>query len=645
MGTEKGKSAKQQHCLSSEVDSKYKSIFDNINVGIFQTTAEGKYLLVNPMLVKIYGFSTTEELIDSFQDIGSQLYVNPYRRMEFVRVMKDKGAVAQFESQIKRKDGTTIWISENAREVHDAGGKFLYYEGTVEDITNLKKAYEQISDQATFLHRAQDAIMVEDLNGHILYWNKSAERLFGWTMTEAITEPTSKFLHATQERIDEARRLLLKHGEWTGVLTKLTKEGKRLVVQARWTLVCNASGQAEAILSINTDITEKRTLEEQLLQTQRLESIGVLASGIAHDLNNIFSPILMATTLLQSRTSDPKAKSLLDTLERSAHRGADLVKQVLAFAKGVSGERSLMQIHHLLMDMQKILEVFPKNIQSKTDFSKELALVLGDATQLHQVILNLCVNARDAMSDGGTLSLNADNITIDEHLIQSGLHQDAKPGPYVVISVGDTGTGIPAEIIHKIYDPFFTTKPPGKGTGLGLSTVLKIVKDHGGFLTLETKVGRGTVFRIFLPAVISGRARVKESEEKPIVRGNGEWILLIDDEISICGITKLSLESYNYNVLTACDGPEALAQFEKNKDKIRLILIDLAMPMMDGPTTIRELQKIKADLDIIVITGMDSTETVELTDDLRVKGCIAKPFSAKLLLAKLAEVLGLDSLS
>ena len=286
-------------------------------------------------------------------------------------------------------------------------------------------------------------------------------------------------------------------------------------------------------------------MEAQVRRSQRLEIVGTLASGIAHDLNNVLSPIMMAVQLLRMKMQDPKGLQILSTLESTANRGADIVKQVLSFARGVEGERVLVQPKHLLREVQEIVnETFPRSVKTEASIPKDLWPVLGDATQLHQVFMNLCVNARDAMLQGGTLTLHAENITLDER--QAALHYDAKVGPYVVISIIDTGIGIPSEYLDKIFDPFFTTKEIGKGTGLGLSTVLALIKGHKGFISVYSEVGHGTHFKIYLPA-----AQPDTQEQQVLTpavphQGNGATILVVDDEIPIRDITTQVLESVGY---------------------------------------------------------------------------------------------------
>ena len=747
----------------------YRSIFENAIEGIFQTTPSGQYLNVNPALAKMYGYDSRQDLIKRLTHIDNQLYVDPSRRDAFVEAMKVNGVVRGFESEIYRKDGSIIWISENARTVFDENGKISYYEGMVEDITERKRleenmrrvsrqmqallesagegiygmnpegqctfinragaemlglsptealgrsmhdlvhhhredggiypagecpilsvfrtnrpcrvnnevfwrsdgsslpveyscypiiekgattgavitftdvterrrSEEQIAEQAALLDKAQDAIVVCDLGGVILFWNKGAELIYGWGRHEAVGRKIGQLLYPNPRKFEDVNRLVLNQGEWFGEIQHLTKNRHELSVQARCTLVRDKQGGPKSILTINTDITEKKKIEAQFMRAQRMEGIGTLAGGIAHDLNNILTPIMMSIEVLKSAATDPRSRSILETIEMSSKRGADIVRQVLSFARGVEGERVEIQPKHLLKDIQTILRTtFPKNIRMELSLPEECWTVLGDATQLHQVILNLCVNARDAMPDGGNLTITLENIVIDKHYAAAEV--PCKLGRYIIINVVDSGLGIPAAILDKIFDPFFTTKEVGKGTGLGLSTVMAIVKSHEGFINVYSEPRRGTTFKVYLPAMeISCEAQKQKSGKLCASRGNGELILVIDDELSILNITSQTLEAFGYRVMTATDGVDALAAYLENKKAISLVLTDMAMPLMDGAAVIRALLKLNPAVKIIAASGLEATGGAKAID-IGVKSFLTKPYTAETLLKTVAAIL------
>jgi len=395
---------------------------------------------------------------------------------------------------------------------------------------------------------------------------------------------------------------------------------------------------AGTVRALDKTSMSPEVLEAQLLRSQRLESIGTLAGGISHDLNNVLTPILSGLQILKRKITDRQSLHLLETIEASAKRGTDIVKQVLSFARGLEGEKILLQPKHLIGELEKIVhETFPKSIQFARYVTSELWTVYGDVTQLHQVLLNLCVNARDAMPNGGILTIRADNIIIDENYVR--MNVEARPGPYVVITVTDTGTGIPPGIMEKIFEPFFTTKDPGKGTGLGLATVKTLVKAHGGFVNVYSELGKGTSFKVYLPATLTGKSRETVKQEDDIVSGAGETVLVVDDEMSILEITKESLETFGYKVLTASDGTEAIVQFAQNHGDIDVVITDMMMPYMDGPATIRALRKIDPHVKIIATSGLSIDRRVAEAHNLDVQGFLIKPYTAETLLRSVREVL------
>ena len=427
------------------------------------------------------------------------------------------------------------------------------------------------------------------------------------------------------------------NGAWQGELEKVTKQGKDITVASRWTLVRDEAGNPKSILTVDTDITEKKQLESQFLRAQRLESLGTLASGIAHDLNNMLTPVLAISQLLPLRLTniDKTSSEMLVMLEATAKRGANLVKQVLSFARGNEGKRTVLQVKHLLKDIEQFAKgTFPKSITIERDLSRDLWTVSADATQLHQVFMNLVVNARDAMPDEGILSIEAENKFIDESYAKMNI--DAKVGSYIVVTIADTGIGIPAQIIDKIFDPFFTTKEVGKGTGLGLSTVLGIVKNHGGFIEVSSKTGKGSQFKVYLPSIEEEVSPISEREQLPV--GNQELILIVDDEVAICEIIKTTLETYNYRVMIARDGIEAIAVYVQHKKEINLVLIDIMMPSMDGATAIRTLQQMNPQVKIIAMSGLVSNEALAQSSNSSIQGFLTKPFSADELLNTLERV-------
>ena len=511
-------------------------------------------------------------------------------------------------------------------------------------LASIKQQYKQV--QEALLDIVTDAIVVQDLDNKILLWNKNAEELYGWKSEEVIGKQSDElFSTESWPQKLEIYHTLLKDGSWQGELQKTSKSGKNLIVESRWTLINDEHSQAKSIFVVDIDITHKKQLEKRFLHAQRMESIGTLASGIAHDLNNVLSPILMSVHLLKSKISDQQINQLLSIIESNAKRGADLVKQVLSFTRGIEGnvqgqaatrQPTVLQVKHLLLEMQQIIsQTFPKSIALYTEIQEELLPICADSTQLHQVLINLCLNARDAMPTGGTLTISADNIWIDE--TYASMHIEARVGAYIVLTIADTGLGINSEILDRIFEPFFTTKELGKGTGLGLSTVMRIIKEHGGFITVSSFVGKGTKFKVYLPAV--NQVPMPLLEDTAIPTGSGECILVVDDETAIQEITKTSLENYNYRAMTAGDGMEALAIYAQHKDKISAAIIDMMMSKMDGATTIRTLQNINPLLPIIVVSGLATSEQVPIEKIDEHTAFLPKPYTTQELLKTLHAVI------
>ena len=510
---------------------------------------------------------------------------------------------------------------------------------TYRDITDQKRDVEKIAEQAAFLDKARDAIIVHDLKRNILFWNKGAERMYGWTRQEVIGQNIDLLICPESKKIDEIHTLTISDTDWYGELQHLTKDRREITVEARWTLIRDNNGEPKSVLAINTDVTERKKIEAQFMRAQRMESIGTLAGGIAHDLNNILTPIMMAVQVLKE-TSDPsRKKSVLETLEISAQRGADIVRQVLSFARGLEGERVEIQLCHLLKDLVNIVQdTFPKDIQLRTSIAEDAWTILGDRTQVHQILLNLCVNARDAMPNGGSLIINVENCILDEQY--ATMNTQAKVGRYVKTSIVDSGTGMSPAVLDKIFEPFFTTKDINKGTGLGLSTVMAIVKSHDGLIEVSSELGKGTTFKVYLPAMKSPSEKHEEhSACDNLPRGNGELILVVDDEASILSITNETLQIFGYRVLTATDGADAVAVYAEHKNEIAVVLTDMMMPIMDGRALVHALTRMNPKIKIIAASGLIANGGAAKASGAPLKHFLAKPYTSETLLKAIRSIL------
>ncbi len=404
----------------------------------------------------------------------------------------------------------------------------------------------------------------------------------------------------------------------------LWPDGKLHWIAVTSTVFPALEDKPQRLIGLHMDITEKKQLEAQFLRAQRLESLGTLASGIAHDLNNILTPILSVAQLLPLKLPNLDAQNLrlLAILETSARRGSDLIKQILSFARGMEDKRICMQVGHLLTDIQQMIrQTLPKSIEIVMEIDPNLWMVNGNLTQLHQVLMNLCVNARDAMPMGGTLQITAQNWTVDEGLARQ--HFDAIAGPHVQITIADTGMGIAPELLPRIFDPFFTTKEVGKGTGLGLSAVLGIIKSHGGFIDVHSAVQGGSTFIVYLPAHIALSEQSEAAGAVPV--GNQELILVVDDEEVVCDVIKTTLETYHYRVLTANHGLAAISLYAEHQHRVRAVVMDMMMPIMDGAATLPLLQQIDPAVIAIATSGLNSSEAAQTAKQRGFKAFLPKP--------------------
>lgn len=632
------KSEREQAFIAlQKSEARFRCLVESNIIGIFLADLSGKITEANNAFLHMVGY--TQEEVRSGHLSWDEITPVEYRHVDegALAELIDSGVCNPFEKEFICKDGKRIPIMIGGALLEESQPSAVCF---VLDITERKQAEQKIHEQAALLDITTDAILVRDLDNQVQFWSKGAERVYGWKAEEAIGKNANQLLYRldTSSQLETNQESLTEYGSWQGELYQVTKEGKEIIVASRWTLMRDADGQPISILIVNTDITEKKQLEAQFLRAQRMESIGTLASGIAHDLNNALTPIMMTVQLLQMKLLDEQSQEWLEILETNVKRGADLVKQVLSFSRGIEGKRTNLKVGDLILEIERITrQTFSKAIEIRTDLPEQnLWTVSGNATQLHQVLMNLCVNARDAMPEGGILEISAKNQWIDTHYARMNL--EAKVGPYLVIIVSDTGIGISREILDRIFEPFFTTKELGKGTGLGLASVLGIIRSHGGFVNVYSEVGKGTQFQVYLP-VTANEADFLPTEHHESLTGHGEVILVVDDEDAIREITKNSLEAHGYNVLVASDGIEAIALYTQHKNEISVVLVDMMMPSMDGPTAIRVLQKINPQVKIIAVSGLVSNhKMLELVGN-SVKTFLPKPYTSTELLKNLHVVL------
>ena len=622
-----------------ESEERYRTIIEFSNDMIWTLDNEGRFLFFNKRSEEITGFKLEDWRGKSFSPLIEKEYL-PNVIEAFQKTLN--GEPQQYEVSVKKEDGSYFFLSVNTAPIYSKG-KVL---GTVSfgrDITDHKKAVEALKQSEEkyrmLIDNIQDGVFIIQ-DDKIQFANEAFARVGGYTVEEVIGKEFKELVAPEDLEIVADRYYRRQAGEDVPreyEFHALHKDGRtRILVNMNVGLI-TFHGRMASMGTVK-DITEKKMLESQLLRAQRMESIGTLAGGIAHDINNVLTPIMLSQELLREKFTDKESQNYLNIIQRSTQRGASLMKQVMSYARGVEGERNALQVTHLISEIRQIAkETFPRNIEIRTDIPKDLWNLSGDATQLHQVLMNLCVNARDAMPDGGILHICAENLLIDEDYAHINI--DAKVGPYITITVSDTGTGIPPGILERIFEPFFTTKEHGKGTGLGLSTALGIVKSHGGFMTVYSEVGKGTAFKVYLPAITTTETLKAQQHQHELPAGHGELILVVDDEEQIREMTKKTLETHGYKVITANDGKEAIALYAQKRDEIQLVLMDMMMPVMDGSVSIRELHKANPEVKIITVSGLTEKEKIENVDDVQVQAFLMKPYTAEKLLKTIREVL------
>jgi PAS domain S-box-containing protein len=627
---------KQAEEALTESDKKFQILFQLAGDAILTVLPSQKKLIeVNEAAEHLLGYSKEELVTLSPDDI-----IAPEDREEQSREQSKQLAEKGYfflETMWICKDGTRKPVAVNGKPF--MLGDEIHLQMIARDITEQKRVEHQLREQADLLDIDPTAVVVRDLEDKIMFWSKGAEKLYGMKTEEVLHKKMGDVLSGIPSvEYSQAMEKLLKDAAWEGEFHHTIKDGKRIETVNRWKLISGEDERPKSIYSVTVDVTEQKKLESQFLRAQRMESIGTLAGGIAHDLNNVLGPILLSIEVIRKHIKDEMPLRLLETIESSARRGASLIKQVLSFARGLQGERSLVQPRHIINEIQRIAtDTFPKSIKTVSFVPKDLWPISADATQIHQVLMNLCVNARDAMPDGGTLELKAENIVIDEQYAR--LHVDAKPGPHVLITVTDTGSGIPQTVLERIFEPFFTTKDEGKGTGLGLSTALTIVKTHGGFIHVYSEMGKGTKFGIYLPSLRATDTEQSSTDQLQLPMGNGEHILVVDDEEAVREIMRNTLEAFGYKVLAAGDGTEAVQMYAESKGIVAAVITDMVMPFMDGPATMRVLRRMNPQSKFIAMSGMAEDANLVRTADFGVVPFLQKPFTAEKLLTKLHDLL------
>ena len=620
-------------------EARYRDLVENSGLFMGTHDAEGYILSANQFFYKFLGFERLEEIIGRrLSDFLSPRSQNLFQ--DYLDQILTKG----------RTSGTMSFVSPQGETIALEYSNTLYLDAPdqaivrciARDVTDQARAEAALQESEQRLRFALDAAGLGawewKIDADKIVVDDFAQRLFG-EISGGLEAYLAKIHPDDREQVKRKLEQVLRTKENYHLEFRITNpDGQIHWLEAQSRLVCDSEGRPLRIVGVMRDITERKRLEAEIYRAQRLESIGALASGIAHDLNNVLAPILMALHTLQQRFTDENSQRWLSLIHKSAERGRDLVEQMIAFAKGASGERTPLLLNHIVGDLVKILhETLPKNVELEVRLPEDLWNITGDATQIHQVLMNLCINARDAMPRGGQLMISTENLELGEEEVR--MHPDVRAGRFIRITVADTGSGISPQIIDRIFDPFFTTKEKGKGSGLGLSTALGIVRGHGGFVDVQSEIAQGARFEVYLPARQIALSNAAESQPQEPLNGQGELILLIDDEPDICEVAKHTLESCGYRVIAAHDGQEAIELYRRYQREIQVVLTDMMMPNLDGPTTIRTLRNIDPHVKIIATSGMRSTGQFAEAAEFGVSTFLLKPYTADKLLGILAGIL------
>ena len=618
-----------------ESEEQYKTIMDNLPVAVYQNTPgpDGQFLKANPAFCKMFGFKNEEEVK---KVTPSELYQNPEERKRYSDSLIEKGVIRNSEWTLLRRDGTPIHTSITSRVVRGKDGEVSHFDSIMLDITEQKFAEDALRNSEekyrTMMETMKEPVYICSPDYQIEYINSAMIRRIG---RDATGENCFKALHGLEEKCSWCLHDKVKKGEYFETEIVSPKDNRSYQVSS--SPIVHGDGSVSE-MTVFRDTTDFLRLQSQLQQSHKMESIGTLAGGIAHDFNNILGIILGNAELVMDDVPEwNRSRQNLDEIRKACLRAKDVVRQILSFSRKSEMEQKPINIATVVTESLKLLRAsIPTSIEIRQNIANDVAEMLGDSTQIHQVMINLCTNAAHAMEDdGGTLEVTLESKEIDEDTASQ--YPELNPGPYVQLLVSDTGGGISPEILDRIFDPYFTTKDVGKGTGLGLSVVHGIVNAHHGRISVESKTGKGTTFNILFPAV-KGKTRDEPKEFQELPTGK-ERILFVDDEESMVNLNQQRLERLGYKVIPKTDPSKALEFFRSNPEQIDLIITDMTMPKMTGDRLAQEILKIRPDMPIILCTGYSQRMSEDKAQELGIRKYIEKPIEMENLARSVREVL------
>ncbi len=637
---------KQAEQALQQTERKYRLIFEEAIVGIYQTTPDGRLLSANPAMARMYGYDSPEEMMSCVSNIDTQLYVDPARREELKRLMREQGAVRHFETEVYRKDGCKIWLWTNARAVRE-GDTIVRYEGSLEEITDRKRLEDQLGQAQQqyrdIVENAVIGIFQSTPGGRYLSVNPAMAHMLGYDSPQELVEGMTDI--GTQLYVDPKRRMELKtlakeHGVAKNFECQVfRKDGSTMWISANVRAIFSKDGAIVRFEGMNEDITLRKLLEGQLLQAQKMEAVGQLAGGVAHDFNNALGVITGYSDLLQMNlpAGDLSHKYAVE-IAKAGRRAAALTRQLLAFSRKQIIQPVVLDLNAATGELEKMLgRLIGEHIEVTFKRSPDLGWIKMDPGQVEQILMNLAVNARDAMPEGGKLCIETANVELDETYARQNAY--VRPGSYVMLGVSDTGCGMNKELQRRVFEPFFTTKEPGKGTGLGLSTVYGIAKQNAGYIMVSSELGKGTAFRLYVPR-LGGDARLplplKALEAIPC---GTETVLVVEDEEPLRSLARTCLESNGYSVLDAPDAAAALELAGDYRSPIHLLLTDVVMPGIDGRELAKRLLVLQPEVKVVYMSGY-TNDLIDRQGKLdRDTVLLEKPFTLHALLTKVYKAL------